>query len=300
MLEQIAHMNLFSAHLGALIEHEWQNKIRTWENLYRERQEIHRIHRWMIQRFPHSSAECLAASPGYGVIPRSDAYSMACCRNTTDYTAYFNRNYNGTCYSDFPVIVHFPNTPKFLQITDRRLQSHSVPIPCDQIPKTTYLEDINESIWMISRDGTIRPHNYSQVYIPSCYTARLQLRGINSHILQHVPEPLNEFSLSDILARSQDTIQELNAMRNSDSDNNIAHSIGRIIGTTLSCLTTEGSYIIRAIGSAMHDGLNGLGDLDEKSCIQSWQSTWQCHKVILAKPLIMYQKAQDPFPTMFL
>ena len=151
-----------------------------------------------------------------------------------------------------------------MQITDRRLQSHSVSIPCDQIPETTYLEDVNGSLWMISRNGTIRPHNYSQVYIPSFYTAILQLRGINSHILQHVPEPLNEFSLLDVLARSQGTIQELNAMRNSDSDNNIAHSIGRIIGTTLSGLSTGGSHIIRAIRSAMHDGLNGLGDLDAK------------------------------------
>ena len=119
--------------------------------------------------------------------------------------------------------------------------------------------------------GRFGPHNYSQVYIPSFYTAILQLRGINSHILQHVPEPLNEFSLSDILARSQDTIQELNAMRNSNSDNNIVHSIGRIIGTNLSGLSTGGSHIIRAIGSGeavdhvskgtgsfFHDVLGGL------------------------------------------
>ena len=90
MLEQMAHMNLFSAHLGALIEHERQNMIRAWENLRRERQEIHRIHRWTIQRFPHSSAEWLAPSLGYVVIPRGDTYSVARCKYTTAYTVYFN------------------------------------------------------------------------------------------------------------------------------------------------------------------------------------------------------------------
>ena len=40
--------------------------------------------------------------------------------------------------------------------------------------------------------------------------------------------------------------------------------IGRTLGATLESVAQGGSSIIKAIGGAIHDPLNGVGDLDEK------------------------------------
>ena len=82
-------------------------------------------------------------------------------------------------------------------------------------------------------------------------------------MLHYIAEPLDDFSLLDILARSRDTLDELQTLQ-TDSSDGIALDIGRVIGSTLAGVSSGGSKIIKALGHALHDGLSGFGDLDSK------------------------------------
>ena len=237
--------------------------ISAWENICLHRQQMYRIHRWMIQRFPTSSSEWIAPAPGYIISPQGDAYLMSQCHNITQYEVFWNRTYNGTCYAKFPVFMHVTQQVKFLQLTDHRLQAHSPVINCGDIPKSTYVTDVHGNLWLINQNATISPVNYTKIFLPSFSNHILKLPGVNSHLLHYVDEPLDEFSLLDILARSQDTLDELQAIQ-SDSSDSIALDIGRVIGSTLAGIGSGGSHIVKALGSALHDGLSGFGDLDSK------------------------------------
>ena len=224
---------------------------------------MYRIHRWMIQRFPTSSSEWIAPAPGYIISPQGDAYLMSQCHNITQYEVFWNRTYNGTCYAKFPVFMHVTQQVKFLQLTDHRIQAHSPVLNCGDIPKSTYVTDVHGNLWLINQNATISPVNYTKIFLPSFSNHVLKLPGVNSHLLHYVDEPLDEFSLLDILARSQDTLDQLQAIQSASSDS-IALDIERIIGSTLAGIDSGGSHIVKALGSALHDGLSGFGDLDSK------------------------------------
>ena len=249
--------------MAALIAHERSNMISAWENICLHRQQMYRIHRWMIQRFPTSSSEWIAPAPGYIISPQGDAYLMSQCHNITQYEVFWNRTYNGTCYAKFPVFMHVTQQVKFLQLTDHRIQAHSPVLNCGDIPKSTYVTDVHGNLWLINQNATISPVNYTKIFLPSFSNHVLKLPGVNSHLLHYVDEPLDEFSLLDILARSQDTLDQLQAIQSASSDS-IALDMERVIGSTLAGIDSGGSHIVKALGSALHDGLSGFGDLDSK------------------------------------
>ena len=92
----------------------------------------------------------------------------------------------------------------------------------------------------------------------------MRLGNFNSRLLQFVSEPFDTSSLLDILAQSQETLEQLENIRQNDEDSSVALGIGKIIGSTLSGISSGGSHIIKAVGTALHGGLTGLGNLDEK------------------------------------
>ena len=249
--------------MAALIAHERSNIISAWENICLHHQQMYRIDRWMIQRLPTSSSEWIAPAPGYIISQQGDAYLMSQCHNITQYEVFWNRTYNGTCYAKFPVFMPVTHQVKFLQLTDHRLQAHSPVINCGDIPKSTYVTDVHGNLWLINQNATISPVNYTKIFLPSFSNHILKLPGANSHLLHNVDEPSDEFSLLDILARSQDILDELQAIQCYSSDS-IALDIGRVIGSTLAGIGSGGSHIVKALGSALHDGLSSFGDLDSK------------------------------------
>ena len=92
----------------------------------------------------------------------------------------------------------------------------------------------------------------------------MRVGELNSHLLQSVPEPFDTCSLLGILARSQETNEQLDKIRVNDAYNNIALGIGKIIDASRSGRSSAGSTVIKALGSALHSGLSGAGDLEEK------------------------------------
>ena len=177
---------------------------------------------------------------------------------------FWNRTYNNTCYSQFPVYVISQQQITFLSLTERRLQSRASSIPCPDIPTTTYIAVQSGELWLVDQNGTATPVNYSKIFLPAFSNSILRLGTLNTHLLQSISEPFETFSLLDVLARAQETLEQLENIRAADEDNNVALGIGKIIGITLSGLSSGGSHIIKAVGTALHGGLTGLGNLDEK------------------------------------
>ena len=87
----------------------------------------------------------------------------------------------------------------------------------------------------------------------------MRVANLNSCLIRSVQELFDTFSWLDILARSQETLEQLESIRASEDDNNIALAIGKVIGSTLSGISSGGSHIIKAVCSALHGGLSGLG-----------------------------------------
>ena len=73
--------------------------------------------------------------------------------------------------------------------------------------------------------------------------------NFSSRLIQFVPELFDTFSLLDILPRSQETLQQLENIHESDGKNNIYTS-----------LRTD-KIITGITGLALHGGLSGLRDL---------------------------------------
>lgn len=209
------------------------------------------------RNFPHSASKWLTLFPGHVVRPNGDAYSLSQCYNITNYTVFWTRKYNNTCYSSFPVYVQSDQPVKYLSLTERRLLTHVFPIPCRDIPATTYIADQFGFLWLLNQNGTAVKVNYSTIFLPAFSNSILRVGNLNSQLLQSIPEPFDTFSLLDVLARSQETLEQLENIRTNDDN-------GNIIGSTLSGISSGGSHIIKAVGSALHGGLTGLADLNQK------------------------------------
>ena len=66
----------------------------------------------------------------------------------------------------------------------------------------------------------------------------------------------------DVLARSQETLEQLENIRTNEEVGNTALGIGKVI-STLSGISSGGSHIIKAVEFALHGGPTGLANLDE-------------------------------------
>ena len=120
------------------------------------------------------------------------------------------------------------------------------------------------ALWLLNQNGRAVKVNYFTIFLPAFSNSILRVGNLNSQLLQSIPEPFDTFSLLDVLARSQETLEQLENIRTNDDGGNIALGIKKIIGSTLSGISSGGSHIIKAVGSALHGGLTGLANLDQK------------------------------------
>ena len=98
--------------------------------------------------------------------------------------------------------------------------------------------------------------------LPALQTMRLH--GYDNWLLTHFPDKLEPYTVLEIFSNIHDTMQELRDLQMDNEDDNTLLGTGRALGATLQSAAQGGSSIIKAIDGAMHDTLNGVGDLDEK------------------------------------
>ena len=150
--------------------------------------------------------------------------------NITNYKVFWTRKYNNTCYSSFPVYVQSDQQVKYLSLTERRLRrlsSYAFPIPCRNIPATTYIADQFGFLWLLNQNGRAVKVNYSATCLPAFSNSILRVGNLNSQLLQSIPEPFDTFSFLDVFPRSQETLEQLENIRTNDDGGNRALGIGK-------------------------------------------------------------------------
>ena len=68
----------------------------------------------------------------------------------------------------------------------------------------------------------------------------------------------------EIFSDIHDAMQELKDLQMDQEDGDTLFGIGKALGATLKSVVQGSNSIIKAISGAIHDTLNGVGDMDEK------------------------------------
>ena len=97
-----------------------------------------------------------------------------------DKSRYFAQSRPIIVYSSFPVYVQSDQQVKYLSLTERRLSNHAFPIPCRNIPATTYIADQFGFLWLLNQNGTAVKVNYSTIFLPAFSNSILRVVNLNS------------------------------------------------------------------------------------------------------------------------
>ena len=98
-------MAMISASLISGIEMQETEFVRTWEQLYHQENEIFCLKKWIITRFPDSSAEWVQSNNGYTVEAARDGLLVSKYLPVYNYSIFWNRTMFSKCWRDFPVYV---------------------------------------------------------------------------------------------------------------------------------------------------------------------------------------------------
>ena len=85
------HMAMISASLISGIEMQKTEFVRTWEQLCHQENEIFRLKKWIITRFPDGSAEWVQSNNGYTVEAAGDGLLVSKCLPVYNYSIFWNR-----------------------------------------------------------------------------------------------------------------------------------------------------------------------------------------------------------------
>ena len=96
------------------------------------------------------------------------------------------------------------------------------------------------------------------------YFQATRIHGYENRQLTHSPEKMEPYSMLEISTDVHDAMQESKDLQMEQGDGDTLLGIGKGLGATLESVVQGGSSIIKAIGAAINDNLNGVGDLDEK------------------------------------
>ena len=123
------------AHITAVLEIQRANTIQSWERICKQEGEIGRIKRWMISRFPDSSAEWVDLQHGHWVETTGDGLIISKCTPVYTYQINWNRSFHGSCNRNFPIQICLNTSAFFLNLADRQNIPHGVAIDYNQRPK---------------------------------------------------------------------------------------------------------------------------------------------------------------------
>lgn len=89
-------------------------------------------------------------------------------------------------------------------------------------------------------------------------------RGFNNRLERYNPPPIDHVTLFDLITQTENTIRELQQIRDGEPSSNLLLNIGRSIGAVLESAGDAGSEIISTLGSAIKDTFDGFGDSNAK------------------------------------
>ena len=256
--------DLLEAHITVALEMKRTALIKSWESIFNQEGELGRIKKWMISRFPDSSAEWVDTDLGYKVEVVGEGLIIGKCTPIYNYRIFWNRTFTQKCYQHFPVTIYSNLSTFFLKIPDRQITPHSPQIKCPHRPNLTIIEDISGHLWSISASGhytlesspsTLKPHPLYK--IP-------KIRGFNSKLIRSKPIQMDHMSVLQVVTTSHATLTQLNHLSSEEGDGDILQGLGSIFGKAISAMSKGGLAIIKAVGHGAKEGSEGLGEFSEK------------------------------------
>ena len=219
----------------------------------------------MVSVFPSTAAHFVRQQLGTQLETMDDALEVKLCKPVFNYRTVTTRRIKSTCYHHFPVKLPYKNTAYFLKISDRHLLHNGPKIKCNNRPFGDYLKDTNGTYFLISVNGTVTPMPVSDDIISELpYFQATRIHGHDDRLLTHTPDKLEPYTELEFFSDVHDTMQDLKALQMNHGDGWTLLGIGKVLGATLESVTQAGSFIIKAIGRAIHDTLNGVEELEEK------------------------------------
>jgi len=224
-----------------------------------------RLISWMLQHFPSFSARWIDPLGEGHISPLGDAILISRCPLVSEYTIIWSRVHNDTCFEEFPVMVEgFPGV-KFLILSDRQLVAKGTKIPCEKVPPITFVRLPNDTFMIVDKEGHYkRSPDQVPVYDEQHTLQQLkQMTGINYEALKNVRVHLPPLTISTILGEAQDMVDELHKTRKEFYSPNIIESIGMAIGHIIHEASAGVNSIIKTIGKAMVQVIQGVSDPDK-------------------------------------
>ena len=150
------HMAMISASLMSGIEMQKTEFVRTWEQPCHQENEIFRLKKWIITRFPDSSAEWVQSNNGYTVEAAGDGLLVSKCLPVYNYSIFWNCTMFNKCWRDFPVYVRSKPGIFFLQLAESCLIQTSGPIKYSSRPTHTYIFYKLDKLWLVDQNGSVK------------------------------------------------------------------------------------------------------------------------------------------------
>eukprot|EP00111_Clytia_hemisphaerica_P012397 TCONS_00036391-protein len=254
--------SLLEAQLAAVDQQQRLNLIHAWNAICQDEMRIQKLERWVLSTFPGSSNNFLGTI-GQHFDLVGDGLSIGNCFPVTSYSIYWDRQWNGTCYSHFPVRIPYSTKLLFLDVPSRSLLHTSQKINCDDRPETTYVVDVNQRAFVVGTKGTVTPAVLSNLVNRKEFQILDLVIGFDSKAFARKPPRLDQYSILQLLTLTSQSLNDMHEVATTDSDSDFISNFGMALGYTIEKIGDGSSKIIRSIGSALKDGLQGAGDLDK-------------------------------------
>ena len=261
------HWSLVEAHLAALYQTERLNLIDTWNTICKMEQRFQKIERFILSTFPDSSTNFFYKK-GHHLQASGDGLIIGECFPLRSYSIAWDRMHNGTCYTHFPVYIPYAKQLYFLNLPSRSLLHTSNKIDCSERPSGTYIVDELNHAYAVGPTGNIVPAKLSFLVHKKPFNTEELISGFDSQLYEPRPPRLDQYSILQLITATSQTITDMHETVTSDPSGNFIESIGKSLGHTLMSLGNSGSMIIKSLGHAIHDSIDGVSDLD-KGLIQS-------------------------------
>lgn len=230
-------------------------------SLCKSNDEIRQLQRWILNAFPDVASSYLLPGGNNLIESVGSAFLIHKCQEIRDYKVFWNYSLGDTCYKTFPVISKDLPKPYFLNLKEKRLYSVSQKIQCNKRGYPTYVSDIMGYLWKLDKSEQFKKLRYSQ------YTTRFspdtlpEMENFKESLLHYDVKPPDRITLLEILAENKDILDSLNSYKE-EGDGDLISGIGKVLGRTISSITTGSSKIIKSLAKSMKDAFSGISDLD--------------------------------------
>jgi len=248
---------IIQAHINQVIFNHKQYLASETKRICYIQHEIRSMQQWIINMYPHAASKILKFHPGLRFTPLIDAIYIESCAIVTKYVVLTSRRIGNDCYAD--IVIKLPSGQfRFLDVNSRQLYEKGKKIGCD-IKQNPIALNTTSGYKLVKYDGKVENIPLKN-WVKSYNTGTIifnHVHGYNKEILNREYAPLHPLTLSEIIAATQDTLNELHSIHSNSQQNSLLGSILYGVGTVL---TESTATIVKEFGEAVTNVMDEIAD----------------------------------------